>query len=122
PVQVTRLREIGAWLGKYGQSIYATRGGPFLPGDYGVSTHRDKTIYVHVLKWQGDSLLLPAIGARVVGARTLDGAEARFTQSERGIDVSVAPAARGEIDTIIALELDSPASAIKPLPLVSKRD
>ena len=48
PPQVERLREIGAWLGKYGQSIYATRGGPFLPGAYGASTHRDKTIYVHV--------------------------------------------------------------------------
>ena len=26
PLQVARLKEIGDWLGKYGQSIYATRG------------------------------------------------------------------------------------------------
>jgi len=31
--QAEHLREIGAWLTKYGDSIYATRGGPFLPGD-----------------------------------------------------------------------------------------
>ena len=32
PPQVQRLREIGGWLAKYGESLYATRGGPFLPG------------------------------------------------------------------------------------------
>jgi alpha-L-fucosidase len=44
PPQVQRLREIGEWLAKNGESIYGTRGGPFLPGDYGASTHREKTI------------------------------------------------------------------------------
>lgn len=117
PTQAARLREIGAWLGKYGQSIYATRGGPFLPGDYGVSTYRDKTIYVHVLKWQQDKILLPAIPARIVRASALTGGEARFVQSERGIELSVPAAARNDMDTIIALQLDSPADAIQPVPV-----
>ena len=29
PRQVERLREMGQWLGQYGESIYGTRGGPF---------------------------------------------------------------------------------------------
>ena len=122
PAQVERLREIGAWLGKYGQSIYATRGGPFLPGEYGASTHRDKTIYVHVLKWSGDKLLLPAIPAKVVQAQTLTGGKASFIQTERGIELSVPPAGRSDMDTIIALELDSPASRIKPAQLASTQN
>ena len=32
PRQVERLKEMGAWLSKYGESIYGTRGGPFKPG------------------------------------------------------------------------------------------
>ncbi|MFS2139583.1 alpha-L-fucosidase [Duganella sp. Dugasp56] len=115
--QAARLREIGAWLGQYGQSIYATRGGPFLPGEYGASTHRDRTIYVHVLKWQQDKLALPAIPARIVRASVLTGGDVRFTQTGQGIELSVPPSARNDIDTIIALQLDSPAAAIRPLPV-----
>ena len=32
PRQVERLKEIGQWLAKYGESIYGTRGGPFQRG------------------------------------------------------------------------------------------
>lgn len=110
--QVERLREIGNWLGKYGQSIYTTRGGPFLPGEYGVSTHHAKTIYVHVLKWPGQKLVLPAIPAKIVRATALTGGKASFVQSTKGIELAVPAAARDAMDTIIALELDAPASAI----------
>ena len=115
PSQAQRLREIGDWLGKYGESIYGTRGGPFLPGDYGASTHRDKTVYVHVLKWSGDKLMLPAIPAKIVRASALTGGEAAFAQTEGGIEISLPPAQRADADTIIALELDQPASAIAPI-------
>ena len=115
PPQVQRLREIGEWLGKYGESIYSTRGGPFLPGDYGASTHRDKTIYIHVLKWPGDKLVLPAIPAKIIGASVLAGGAARFTQTHEGIEVSVQPADRSDVDTVIRLELDQSADGIKPV-------
>ncbi len=120
PAQVERLTEIGAWLGKYGRSIYATRGGPFLPGAYGASTHRDKTIYVHILKWPGDKLLLPAIPARIVGATTLTGGKVSFTQTARGIELSVPAGARSDMDTIVALDLDTPASRLQPVQLADK--
>ena len=115
PPQVQRLKEIGEWLGKYGESIYATRGGPFLPGDYGASTYRDKTVYVHVLKWPGDKLVLPAIPAKIVRATVLAGGEANFIQTDQGIEVSVPPADRSEVDTVIVLQLDSSADAIHPV-------
>jgi len=118
--QVERLREIGGWLGKYGQSIYATRGGPFLPGDYGASTHHEKTIYVHVLKWPEQKLVLPAIPATIVRATALTGGKASFVQTSQGIELTVPPAARDAMDTIIALELDSPASAISPVSVAER--
>ena len=48
--QADRLREIGAWLKVHGEAVYGTRGGPFLPGAWGVSTHRERTVYLHVLQ------------------------------------------------------------------------
>ncbi|HEU6448593.1 MAG TPA: alpha-L-fucosidase [Verrucomicrobiae bacterium] len=113
--QAARLREIGDWLGKYGESIYATRGGPFLPGDWGASTCRDKTIYLHVMKWPADQLVLPAIPAKVIHASVLTGGEAIVSQDDQAIKISLPAAARDEMDTVIALQLDSTANTIQPV-------
>jgi alpha-L-fucosidase len=115
PEQAQRLREIGAWLGKHGASIYGTRGGPFLPGSWGASTRSGNTIYVHVLAWPGETLTLPAIPARIVSASVLGGGAARVEQSAQRIEISVPPAARDDMDTVVALQLDSPAAALAPV-------
>jgi alpha-L-fucosidase len=47
--QADRLLEIGDWLSRYGKTIYGTRGGPLPPQPWGVSTHAEDKIYVHVL-------------------------------------------------------------------------
>lgn len=113
PPQEKRLREVGEWLNKYGESIYGTRGGPFLPGDYGASTHKGKTIYLHILQWPGEKLTLPAIPAKIVRATALTGGEVTFTQTENSVEVSVPSANRSDMDTVVALELDQPASAVE---------
>ena len=118
PPQVQRLREIGEWLGRYGDSIYGTRGGPFLPGEFGASTYRDNAVYVHVLKWKGDKLLLPPIPAKVLRASALTGGEASFTQDDQKIVLSVVPASREEMDTIVVLEMNRSVADLRP---VSKR-
>lgn len=106
PEQADRLKEIGDWLGRYGESIYGTRGGPFKPAAYGTSTRKGRTIFVHLRDWPGDSLRLPPIGAKILEARALTGGAARWSQSDTGIEVSVAEVDRQSLDTIIALEID----------------
>ena len=110
PRQVERLEEIGQWLGKYGESIYGTRGGPFPPGEWGACTSRQNTVYVHVLKWEGDRIELPAITGKVVASSVLTGGMANVAQTGDGIQISVPAADRQEIDTIVVLQLDRPAS------------
>lgn len=120
PPQVQRLKEIGDWLAKCGESIYGTRAGPFLPGAYGVSTYREQKIYVHVLDWKGASkLLLPAIPAKVVRASSLTGGETSVSQTEKGIEISVAASNQNDTDTVVVLELDQPANRIKSVPSVA---
>lgn len=118
PTHVQRLMEVGQWLETHGEAIFGTRPGPFQPGDWGVSTHRDKTVYVHVLKWPGEKLKLPAIAAKVLRASVVTGGEANVSQTEDGLELSVPTANRSGLDTVIALELDRPASS---LPLVEFR-
>jgi alpha-L-fucosidase len=113
--QADRLREIGAWLSVNRESIRGTRGGPFLPGSWGVSTHRERNVYVHVLRWPTDgALVLPALERRIVGASVVGGGVAEATQSATGTTIRVAAAHRQPIDTVVRLELDGPAGTLAP--------
>ncbi len=49
PEFVQRLEAMGEWLDRYGDTIYATRGGPLKPQPWGVATHRGSVVYLHVL-------------------------------------------------------------------------
>jgi alpha-L-fucosidase len=119
PNQVERLKEMGQWLGKYGQSIYATRGGPFRPGAWGCATYKGNTVYVHVLNWQGESVALPGIEKKIVSSSVLTGGTAQIKQTPEGIEIIVPAADRQEIDTIVVLELDGPAAEANPRTMAS---
>jgi alpha-L-fucosidase len=110
--QANLVKQSGAWLAKYGESIYGTRGGPFKPGSYGVSTRKGKTIYVHIRKWLNDPIKLPAVPAKIVKSRVLTGGEAKVGQTASGIEISVPESDRQPLDTIVALELDTAANEI----------
>jgi alpha-L-fucosidase len=112
PRQVEVLKQVGAWMKVNGDSIYGTRGGPFKPADYGASTRRGKTIYVHILQWPDGPLKLPNLPAKITGAKILGGGQADVRQAESGIEISVAPARHDPSDTVVALELDSDALKI----------
>jgi len=115
PRQVARLKEMGAWLTQYGESIYATRGGPYKPGKWGASTRRDHRIYLHVFQWEGDTLELPALPAKITAARVLTGGSVEFNQTDTNLTLRVPAANRDAMDTLVVLELDQPAMDLAPL-------
>lgn len=115
PEQVERLNQIGAWLAANGESIYGTRGGPFRPGSYGVSTRKGNAIYVHVTDWIQSSLKLPSIPRKVMEVRLLGGGKVEFRQTGSGIELAVPDSDRKPIDTVIALGLDGPALELAAL-------
>jgi len=119
PEQAGRLKEMGAWLAKYGMSIYGTRGGPFKPGRWGVSTHKGQTIYLHIQRWPGETLTLPLIPAKIVRSTVPTGGIATVKQTAEAIEIALPAGDRQEIDTIIALQLDRPASEIAPLAVLT---
>lgn len=115
PRQAERLREIGAWLKVHGEAIYDTRGGPFLPGTWGASTHRGRSLFLHAFAWPNDQLTLPALPARVRSARVLGGGRAEFQVEGAEWIVRVPAAQRDPSVTVIELRLDTP---VKDLPRV----
>lgn len=100
-----RLREIGAWLKVYGDSIYGTAGGPIKPGSWGVTTQRGNTIYVHVLDPTLSVLALPWIAKPVEEAHLLNGGnKVLFTNSEGSLVLKLPARDAKEIDQVVVLE------------------
>lgn len=116
PAQVERLHEIGEWMRVNGESIYGTRGGPWLPGAYGVSTHRGKTVYVHVLQRPANGVVeLPGLPVKVVSARVLHGAGVQLEESGETVKL-VLPTGGDAIDTVVELELaEALPDVVKPV-------
>ena len=114
PRQVQRLKEMGLWLRRFGQSIYGTRGGPFKPGDWGASTYAGKRIYLHLLKIGDNGVALPPLETRIVRASLLTGGKVQVQQTSGGITVNVAAKARQPMDTIVVLKLAGPAGEFPP--------
>lgn len=119
PAQADRVREIGRWLRANGESIYGTRGGPWLPGAYGVSTHNGRFVYIHVLDLAADSnLVLPTLPVHIRKASVLNGSDLQFEQSDKVLTVKMPSGSRDAVDTILKLELDQPwtTAAVIPVP------
>lgn len=113
--QVEVLQQVGDWLTKYGQTIYGTRGGPFMPGDYGTSTHKDNRIYLHVTRWDGDSISLPPLPRRIVNCSLLTGGQVEVKQGRDETLVTVAKRHQSSPDTIVVLELEGLADELAPI-------
>jgi len=113
PRQVERLKEMGEWLKKYGESIYGTHGGPFEPAKWGVTTHKDNKVYVHIFNWPGERITLPAIKQKIIASSALTGGKTTVNQTDEGITISVPPADHQEIDTIVVIEIEGKAAEIK---------
>lgn len=118
PRQAERLREMGKWLGKYGEGIYGTRGGPFMPGKWGASTCKDHRIYLFVMQWPDKGpLKLPPLSQKVTASKTLSRPQASVRQSESAVTVTVPAADRDQIATVIVLTVDGPATDMRPVPV-----
>jgi len=109
PEFVTRLREVGQWLGKYGDSIYGTRGGPLTPRPWGVTTRQGNKVYLHILDWQDAVLAVPRLPQRVKSAHFLkDGSKAEYAENEWGLLLKIPPPVVDAYDTIVVLETAEP--------------
>lgn len=117
--QVERLREMGAWLARNGESIYGTRGGPWKPGGGLASTRKGSTIYLHVFHSGSLAVELPALPRRVKSAAVLGGGTVQTSERDGKLIVDLGQAFLDPIDTIVKLELEGSALDLPALPVAA---
>lgn len=104
PRQVERLRQMGAWLKKYGDGVYGTRGGPFKPSKWGASTCKAGKIYLYVMNWQTDDrVVLPPIDCKIISYCTFGSGQLLLTQNKNSTEIHLPASDRDEIATVIEL-------------------
>lgn len=117
PAQVDKLKEMGQWMQKYGSTIYETRGGPFKPTDWGVSTRKGNKIFLHILKWSGKTIqiTLPDIGVEINSCRLLDGGKIKVTKKDGNTILEFGIESLQPINTIVEIETAGNVMGVKPM-------
>jgi len=110
--QQKRLQQIGQWLKKYGESIYETKGGPYAPNEWTASTRKENKIYVHVLDWPGDTLIIPNLNRSIENSYILNGPQIRLIESDSNYIVSIPEEERNPLNTILVFESAQPVDQI----------
>jgi alpha-L-fucosidase len=115
PRQLDRLNEMGQWISRNQEAVYGTRGGPYMPADNMVSTHKGNKIYLFLLKNPGQKLKLPLeaeIGIKQA-SYLHNGHSIETERDESGLTLSLSGSLPDQVATVIVLELDQPASHVE---------
>ena len=106
PREASRLKQVGEWLKKNGESIYGTRGGPFLPDSNKVSTHRENQVFVHVFNSKNVTIELPGLPQKIEKAEILAGSGIGFNQTSTSISFFLPVGLAENVVTTVKLTLD----------------
>jgi alpha-L-fucosidase len=112
--QVDRLKEIGDWLNINGEAVYGTRGGPYLPTNYMVSTRKGNKIYLHLFNAPKANLTLPfPKDVKIKNAYFLqDGQVVKIDRNKSSITINLPESLPDEVASVVVLELDKLAMEI----------
>jgi alpha-L-fucosidase len=103
---IDTLMVIGKWLEKYGESYYGTRKGPVSPHEWGVTTQKGKTVYVHIMDLDDESVFLPGLTGKISSVTLFDDPAAlKYIQNGAGTIITVPFDKRNDIDTVVKINL-----------------
>jgi alpha-L-fucosidase len=101
-----RLREMGEWLSRYGESIYGTRGGPLPERPWGVTTMKGDRVYLHVFDWPDRYLVIPRLlGRQIKGVSLLNRSMDVPHQERDGHHFLDLGSTRDPHNTVVAVDL-----------------
>lgn len=115
PTQADRLHAIADWMKVSSAAIYGTRGGPYKPTSDFASTRKDNKVYLHVFKWDGDKVVLPALPKQITSSRLLGGGSVRVSQTSDAVTVTVPAKSHDTADTVVELTVDGSAMDMSPI-------
>lgn len=99
---LARLKEMGEWLSKYGDSVYGTTAGDIQAQEWGVTTRKGNRLFVHIFDLKEKELTLP-LTCKVTKAYTFEDKRAvAFEKNDGGIILKFDAVPSG-IDYIVEL-------------------
>lgn len=103
-----RMADLGKWLQTYGPTVKdGVRAGLLPPQEWGVTTQRGKTLYLHILSWQSRMLSIPLVD-KVRDVRVFaTGRRVPYTQTSVGLTMTFdqAPSVADPTDYVIEVTL-----------------
>jgi alpha-L-fucosidase len=110
PRHIRILKEIGKWLTINSDAIYGTRGGPYLPQSWGVSTCKENCIYLHVWNLKNSEILeLKSLPAEISSVTLINGQPLQFSQFDEKVHISIPFNLRDSVSTTVVMKINKDA-------------
>lgn len=101
-----RLRAMGEWLGRNGESVYGTTYGPVQSLVWGRMTAKGKTVYLHIFDMPAGEMELEGLPGAVAAVRMVAGGEAvRFVETGGKVRIATAGMKKDAHATVLAIEM-----------------
>ncbi|MDD6892015.1 MAG: alpha-L-fucosidase [Bacteroidales bacterium] len=84
-----RLDGMGAWLAKFGETVYGTTAGDVPTRPWGVTTRKGDKLYVHIFSLDDEQLFLPLTGKVKSAVVFEDRQPVKFRQTREGVLLGV---------------------------------
>jgi alpha-L-fucosidase len=114
PEELANLEAFAPWIETYGESLYNTRGGPYINGEWGGATIRENDLYLHIFQWGDGRLSLPPLPRAVVTCKELGGDDVTCDQRGRGLVLTLHDRKKSDVHSVVKLQLEPGA----PIPLI----
>jgi alpha-L-fucosidase len=106
PEHKESLKAMGEWMGMNGESIYGTRRGIIPAENWGVSTQKGNKLYIHVLDWDKEALLVQPFKEKVQSVVFFkDKSKVKYRLDQYGLLLEIPHDKKDEVDTIIEVTL-----------------
>ena len=103
-LSVKAMRSMGEWLEENGESIYGTRSTVVPAQEWGVTTHKGRKMYVHVMTPVGNTVFIPYQGNKLKEAVVFHSdKKVSFQSNKDGITLQFDDVPQVDIDYIVEL-------------------
>lgn len=99
-----RLKDMGQWMRRYGETIYGTTQGPIDEQPWGVSTAKDNVIYLHVFNPEAGDIKIP-MKRLILSAKVVNTGQAIMARTDKKAGTATFNVSKldGEPDVIIKI-------------------
>ena len=99
-----RLKDMGQWMRRYGETIYGTTQGPIDEQPWGVSTSKDNVIYLHVFNPEAGDIKIP-MKRRILSAKVVNTGQTIMARTDKKAGTATFNVSKldGEPDVIIKI-------------------